>query len=125
MTTLDEEIKREEEMADCCEYDASKLDLYDRYENFLAGEYGKCAEECRQRAEWFKELKRLREQDINAILDNIKEEIKAKIEQEDFARSVFIHEEKDTTKANQCTGSIMAYNNVIKLIDRKKVSDKQ
>lgn len=56
----------------------------------------------------------------NDILDKIRAEIKAKIEEEEFARSVFRHEEKDTFKAEQCTGSIMAYNNVIKLIDKYK-----
>jgi hypothetical protein len=71
--TLDEAIKREEEMADCCEYDATKLDLQDRYENYLAGEYGETAKECRQRAEWFRELKRLRKQD--RALDKIEDEI--------------------------------------------------
>ena len=54
------------------------------------------------------------------VLDKIRAEIKGKIEQEEFARSVFRHEEKDTAKAEQCTGSIMAYNNVIKLIDKYK-----
>ena len=55
------------------------------------------------------------------ILDKIRAEIKAKIEEEEFARSVFRHEEKDAVKAEQCTGSIMAYNNLIKLIDKYKV----
>ena len=54
------------------------------------------------------------------VLDKVKAEIKEKIEQEEFARSVFRHEEKDAVKAEQCTGSIMAYNNVIKLIDKYK-----
>ena len=55
---------------------------------------------------------------INDVLEKIRAEIKAKIEEEEFAHSVFRHEEKDTYKAEQCTGSIMAYNNVIKLIDK-------
>ena len=54
------------------------------------------------------------------VLDRVRAEIKGKIEQEEFARSVFRHEEKDTAKAEQCTGSIMAYNNVIKFIDKYK-----
>ena len=54
------------------------------------------------------------------VFEKIRAEIKEKIEQEEFARSVFRHEEKDTFKAEQCTGSIMAYNNVIKLIDKYK-----
>lgn len=54
------------------------------------------------------------------ILDKLRAEIKAKIEEEEFARSVFRHEEKDTVKAEQCTGSIMAYNNVIKFINKYK-----
>ena len=51
-------------------------------------------------------------------LGKIKAEIEQKIEQERFARSVFRGEEKDAVKAKQCTGSIMAYDNVIKLIDK-------
>ena len=54
------------------------------------------------------------------ILDKIRAEIEEKIEQEEFARSVFRNEEKDYRKAEQCTGSIMAYNNLIKLIDKYK-----
>lgn len=55
---------------------------------------------------------------INQVLDKIKAEIREKVEQEEFARSVFRHEEKDIVKAEQCIGSIMAYNNVIKLVDK-------
>lgn len=62
---------------------------------------------------------------INEMLVKIKTDIKVKIEQEKFARSVFRHEEKDITKAEQCTGSIMAYNNVIKLIDKYKVESEE
>lgn len=58
------------------------------------------------------------QEDKIQVLDNIKVEIKAKIEEEEFARSVFRHEEKDDVKAEQCTGSIMAYKNVIKIIDK-------
>ena len=54
------------------------------------------------------------------VLDKISAEIEQKIEQERFARSVFRGEEKDAVKAEQCTGSIMAYNNVIKFIDKYK-----
>lgn len=54
------------------------------------------------------------------ILDKIRAEIEQKIEQERFARSVFRGEEKDAVKAEQCTGSIFAYNNVIRLIDKYK-----
>ena len=54
------------------------------------------------------------------VLDEIRAEIEQKIEQERFARAVFRHEEKDAVKAEQCTGSIFAYNNVLKLIDKYK-----
>ena len=54
------------------------------------------------------------------VLDKIRAEIEQKIEQERFARSVFCGEEKDAVKAEQCTGSIFAYNNVIKIIDKYK-----
>ena len=63
--------------------------------------------------------------DKQMILEKIRAEIKGKIEQEEFARSVFRHEEKDTAKAEQCTGSIMAYNNVIKLIDKNKAETEE
>ena len=59
------------------------------------------------------------------ILDKIRAEIKAKIEQEEFARSVYRHEEKNTAKAEQCTGSIMAYNHVIKLIGKYKAESEE
>lgn len=54
------------------------------------------------------------------VLDKIRAEIEQKLEQEEFARSVFRHEEKDYAKANQCTGSIMAYRNVLKMLDKYK-----
>jgi hypothetical protein len=54
------------------------------------------------------------------VLDKIRAEIEQKIEQERFARSVFRGEEKDAVKVEQCTGSIFAYNNVIRLIDKYK-----
>lgn len=118
MRTLDEAIKSEEKVANDCETQASMCDLNDIYERDIAFQNSRYAERHKQIAEWLKELKRLREKEH--VLDNIREEVKTKIEQDEFARSVFLHEEKDTAKANQCTGSIMAYNNVIKLIDRKK-----
>ena len=62
----------------------------------------------------------MQEDRLNEVLDKIRDEIKEKIEQEEFARSVFRHEEKDTIKAEQCTGSIMDYNNAIKLLDKYK-----
>ena len=55
-----------------------------------------------------------------SVLDNIRADIEQKLEQERFARSVFRHEEKDAVKAEQCTGGIFAYNNVIRLIDEYK-----
>lgn len=58
-------------------------------------------------------------------LDDLRTEIEQKIEQERFARSVFRGEEKDAVKAEQCTGSIMAYNNVIKFIDKYKTESEE
>ena len=54
------------------------------------------------------------------VINKIRAEIKQKLEQEEFARSVFRHEEKDYTKAEQCTGSIMAYRDVLKMFDKYK-----
>ena len=52
-----------------------------------------------------------------SILGKLKVEINKNIEQEDFARSVFINEEKDYRKANQCTGNLQAYEKVLDMID--------
>ena len=60
--TLDEAIKHAEEVADVCEFEASKYDMTDAYESHVACQEGKCAEEHRQLAEWLKELKQLRDQ---------------------------------------------------------------
>lgn len=60
--TLDEAIKHSEEVADVCEFEASKYDMTDAYESHVACQEGKCAEEHRQLAEWMKELKQLRNQ---------------------------------------------------------------
>jgi hypothetical protein len=62
---------------------------------------------------------------LDFIFNKIKAEIEEKIEQEEFARSVFRHEEKDITKAEQCKGSIMAYKNVIKLIEKYKAESEE
>ena len=60
--TLDEAIKHAEEVADVCESEASKYDMTDAYENYVACQDGKCAKEHRQLAEWLKELKQLKKQ---------------------------------------------------------------
>lgn len=59
---LDEAIKHTEEVADLCEYEASKYDMNDPYESYIACQEGECGEKHRQLAEWLQELKRLREQ---------------------------------------------------------------
>lgn len=78
----------------------------------------KCAADHRQLAEWLKDYKLLLEQE--PVLDKIRAEIEQKIEQERFARSVFRGEEKDAVNAEQCTGSIFAYKNVVNIIDKYK-----
>ena len=60
--TLDEAIKHAEEVADVCESEASKYDMTDAYESYVACQDGKCAKEHRQLAEWLKELKQLKKQ---------------------------------------------------------------
>ena len=59
--TIDEAISRIREVADTCEYEASKYDLSDSYESHVAYQEGKCAEEHEQLAEWLEELKAYRE----------------------------------------------------------------
>ena len=63
--TLEEAIKHAEEVADVCEFEASKYDMTDAYESYVACQEGKCAAEHRQLAEWLKELKTIRKQDVH------------------------------------------------------------
>ena len=65
--TIDEAIAHAREVADTCEYEASKYDLSDSYESHVAYQEGKCAEEHEQLAEWLEELKRRREYDGEII----------------------------------------------------------
>ena len=53
-----------------------------------------------------------------AMLDKLKVEINKNIEQEDFARSVFLYEERDLDRANKCVGILEAYKKVLDMIDR-------
>jgi aspartate carbamoyltransferase regulatory subunit len=55
--TIEEAIKHCEEVADTCEYEASKYDMTDAYERSVACKEGECASEHRQLAEWLRELK--------------------------------------------------------------------
>lgn len=57
--TLDEAIKHCEEVADLCEYEASKYDMNDSYESHVACQNGECAEEHRQLAAWLRALKEI------------------------------------------------------------------
>jgi hypothetical protein len=58
--TIEEAIKHCEEVADTCEYEASKYDMTDAYERSVACKEGECASEHRQLAEWLRELKKYR-----------------------------------------------------------------
>ena len=60
--TLDESIKHAEEVSDFHEYNVSRYDMNDPFENHMACQDRKYAEEHRQIAEWLKELKQLKEQ---------------------------------------------------------------
>ena len=58
--TIDEAIAHAREVADTCEYEASKYDMSDSYEREVAYQEGKCAGEHEQLAEWLEELKSYR-----------------------------------------------------------------
>lgn len=62
--TLDEAIKHYEDVAETCEFEASRCDETDRYEQHEMYELGKCAADHRQLAEWLTELKERREQPV-------------------------------------------------------------
>ena len=82
--TLDEAIKHAEKVANVCESEASKYDMTDAYENYVACQDGKCAKEHRQLAEWLKELKQLRKQKKTGLwIDNSHEGYVANVLMED------------------------------------------
>ena len=54
------------------------------------------------------------------VLDKLRAEIEQDLEQDKIARSVFRYEKINAVKAEQCTGSIAAYNGVIGIIDKYK-----
>ncbi len=62
MLSIDEAIAHAREVAETCEYEASKYDMCDSYEREVAYQEGKCGEEHEQLAEWLEELKALREE---------------------------------------------------------------
>ena len=62
--TLEEAIKHCEEQANLLEESAAGCDMTDKIEKEIACRSGKCAAEHRQLAEWLKELKTLRKQDV-------------------------------------------------------------
>ena len=99
MLSIDEAIAHAREVADTCEYEASKYDMCDSYEREVAYKEGKCAEEHEQLADWLEELKEMRKnqgqiadfwyqegisRESKLIFDKI-EEIKNRYNVEDFA----------------------------------------
>ena len=92
--TIDEAIAHAREVADTCEYEASKYDMSDSYESQVAYQEGKCSEEHEQLAMWLEELKAYREigtveeyknsvldipKAYNKAIDNFAENISLKI----------------------------------------------
>lgn len=71
--TIDEAIKHCEDVAETCEFDASRCDETDRYEQHEMYELGKCAKEHKQLAEWLRELKGLRNSVGAVKLSSMKE----------------------------------------------------
>ena len=67
MLSIDEAIAHAREVADTCEYEASKYDMSDSYEREVAYKEGKCAEEHEQLAEWLEELKAIKDGSIPII----------------------------------------------------------
>ena len=59
---IDEAIKHCEEVAEGCEWESTKCDESDAYENHVKAECLNCAADHRQLAAWLKELKDLREE---------------------------------------------------------------
>lgn len=118
MDKLDKAIRYEEVVVNNCEDQANKCDLTDPYERNVAYENSKCAEKHRQFAEWLKELKRLREQNINSILDNIKEEIESEYGNYDICEfdEDYDYEENNISEYT-LVGSVTE---ILKIIDKYK-----
>lgn len=119
MRTLDEAIKHEELIVEDCEEQASMCDLTNLYERNVAFENNKCSERHREIVEWLKELKRLRELDANAILDNIKEEIESEYGNYDICEfdEDYDYEENNISEYTY-VGSVAE---ILEIIDKYKV----
>lgn len=65
--TLDEAIIHAEEQAELLEESARGCDLDDRVEKEIACKSGKCAAEHRQLAEWLKELREYKQQNVTVM----------------------------------------------------------
>ena len=98
--TLDEAIRHAEEVADTCEYDASKWDMTDAYEQSVACGLGKCAEEHRQLAEWLQDYKRLLEYDDALYHEEHGEVIVDKDVWEDAKKALEVGNHTDVTDTN-------------------------
>ena len=93
MLSIDEAIAHAREVADTCEYEASKYDMSDSYEREVAYQEGKCAEEHEQLAEWLEELKAIKDGSIPIIHGKAELELHDKVirnEAIDDAKSVIL-----------------------------------
>lgn len=91
MLSIDEAIAHAREVADTCEYEASKYDMCDSYEREVAYQEGKCAEEHEQLAEWLEELKAIKDGSIPIIHGKAELELHDKVIRNE-AIDDFIHE---------------------------------
>ena len=66
--TLEEAIKHAKEIADMNYNDAEKFDSNDSVENYMKGNYMKCAEQHEKLAEWLEELKSYKEAEEQGLL---------------------------------------------------------
>ena len=99
--TIDEAIAHAREVADTCEYEASKYDLSDSYESHVAYQEGKCAEEHEQFAEWLEELKAYREigtvEGYKSAIECYTEEYTRRKSNEQYNKAIddFVHKVKE------------------------------
>ena len=111
MLSIDEAIAHAREVADTCEYEASKYDMCDSYEREVAYKEGKCAEEHEQLAEWLEELKMYRESSYGELYSMVYNKAIDDCKELTFREVVYCDSLNDRTEFRELAEQLKERNN--------------
>ena len=111
MLSIDEAIAHAREVADTCEYEASKYDMCDSYEREVAYKEGKCAEEHEQLAEWLEELKMYRESSYGELYSMVYNKAIDDCKELTFREVVYCDSLNDRTEFRELVEQLKERNN--------------